>query len=87
MGVSSCSLGPLIGSARASHRAPLAAKPGEINERVAIALKENDPNKIAGHIRGPLNRNKASANPVGGHNGVPVGLSDGRMSGAASSPT
>ena len=73
--------------AKPASAVPAAAKPGEINERVAIALKENDPNKIAGHMRGPLSRNKASANPVGGHNGVPVGLSEGRISGVAASPT
>ena len=73
--------------AKPASAVPAAAKPGEINERVAIALKENDPSKIAGHMRGPLSRNKANANPVGGHSGVPVGLSDGRISGVAASPT
>ena len=38
-------------------------------------------------VRGPLSRNKANANPVGGHSGVPVGLSDGRIRGVAASPT
>ena len=73
--------------ANAASTAPTALKPGAINERVAIAPNENDPNKIAGHIRIPLTRNNASANPVGGHNGVPVGLNDGSTSGAAARPT
>jgi hypothetical protein len=55
-------------------------EPDSISERAAMALEEKDPTKIAGQIRGPRSRTSASANPVGGHNGVAAGLIDGSNS-------
>src|SRR6516225_4012293 len=45
-----------------------------VSARAKIASAENAPTKIAGQTRYPRSRTRASASPVGGHNGVWVGL-------------
>src|SRR3974377_1610334 len=66
-----------IAPAKAASKVPIAINPASKGGTTIITLVKKDPARIAGQIRCPLSMTSASANPVGGHNGVTIGLTAG----------